>query len=519
MLGPFGSDDEPDEPFLERAAEWATDLGYRDPPPEVRRAARAQLQSTVGAAVWSLALPVADEIAATVAAEHGDGPVSFLAGGPTTLRGACWGHAALSMALDFDDTVLGGHTGHSSVFVPLATAEATGASGRRALTAMVAANEISARIASAAAVGPFRGQQTAYVHAVAAAVGRAVVAGDDAETLANALAIALGQPPWPLEPAFLGSDAKVASAADPVLTGLTALTRAREGAVGNTDLLEADAEGGFLDEFASKPLPEFLGGLGVRWHTRAVTVKPVPGCAYVTAPVEAALEVRKEFPDRDVTVGRVTVEGSLFCTEVNDRAAPYVRGPDSTLAALNFSVPYNVASALLRGEHTPRQFTPRALGDAQVWKLVQNVEVEHDPAFTMAALESEVPLGAMLRRVGPGVVPYAASTVGPVTTLRHLPTLLKFVRKRPLPNDLSDADKRMGARVAVELESGEELSATVEHPTGFAGRTLAEVRATARTKLREALEARGVREADARAAAERVGALHEAGEVSLGAWL
>jgi 2-methylcitrate dehydratase PrpD len=517
MLGPFGRGDEPEAPFLERAAEWATELGSRDPPPEVRRAARAQIQSTVAAAVWSLDLPVADEVAATVAADHGDGPASFLAGGATTVRGASWGHAALSMALDFDDTVLGGHTGHSSVFVPLAVAEAEDATGRRALTATIAANEVSARIAAAAAVGPFRGQQTAYVHAVAAAVGRAVVAGDDAETLANAMALALGQPPWPLDPAFLGSDAKVTSAADPVLTGLTAVTRAREGAVGDTDLLEAD--GGFLEEFSSKPLPEFLGGLGERWHTRAVTVKSVPGCAYVTAPVEAALEVRAAFPDRDVTVGRVTVEGSLFCTEVNDRATPYVKGPDSTLAALNFSVPYNVASALLRGEHTPRQFTPEALGESTVWKLVQNVEVEHDPAFTMAALESEVPLGAMLRRVGPGVLPYAASTVGPATTLRHLPTLLRFVRKRPLPTDLSDADKRLGARVTVELASGETLSATVEHPTGFAGRTLAEIRATARTKLREALEGTGMRESDARTAAETVESIHEAETVSLGTWL
>ncbi|WP_255148914.1 MmgE/PrpD family protein [Halorarius halobius] len=514
---PFVGGDDEEPPFLERAAAWATDLGYRDVPPAVRRAARAQVHSTVGAAVWSLDLPVADEIAAAVERDHGDGPVSFLGGPDSTLRGACWGHAALSMALDFDDTVLGGHTGHSSVFVPLAAAEATGASGRRALTAVVAANEVAARVASAAAVGPFRGQQTAYVHAVAAAVARAVIEGDDADTLADALGVALGQPPWPLDAAFLGSDAKLTSAADPLLVGLTAVTRAREGARGATDLLEA--EGGFLEAFASKPLPEFLTGLGERWHTRALTVKPVPGCAYVTAPVEAALELRRELPDREVTIGRVTVEGSLFCTEVNDRATPHVRGPDSTLAALSFSVPYNVASALLRGEHTARQFTPAALGESRVWKLADNVAVEHDPQFTMAALDSEVPLGAMLRRVGPGVIPYSMSAVGPATTLRHLPTLARFVRKRPLPDDLSTADKRMGARVTVELDGGETLSATVDHPTGFAGHTLPEVRAVARNKLRAALEARGASDPEARRAADELDAMYEAETVALGEWL
>lgn len=513
----LGGDDEAG-PFVDRAAEWAADLSLGDVPPEVRRAARAQVHSTLGAALWTLELPIGDRIARTVRSEHGaDGAVSFLPGGTTSVAGACWGHAALSMALDFDDTVLGGHTGHSSVFVPLAVAEATGASGRETLAAVVAANEVSARVASAAAIGPFRGQQTAYVHAVGATVARAVVADDDADTLADALGIALGQPPWPLEPAFLGSDAKVASAADPVLTGLSAVTRAREGFEGNSDVLEGDE--GFLDAFADHPLPEFLSGLGERWHTRALTVKPVPGCAYVTAPVEAAVEVHRQFPDRSVTVNRITVEGSLFCTEVDDRAARYVDGPDSPLAALSFSVPYNVAAALLAGELTPRQFTPEALADGRTWALAGNVRVEHDPAFTVAALRSEVPVGAMLRRVGPAVIPYAAKTVGPAAALRHLPTLLRFLRKRPLPDDLSGADKRMGARVRVDLEGGETLSATVEHPTGFAGHTLPEVRAVARKKFRRALEAGGATEAESRRAADAVGSLHEASEVSLAGFL
>ena len=507
--------------FIERAAEWAADLQYEHLPAPVRRAADAQRCSTVGGLLWTLEHPVGGEILGTVADEFPDsaGPTATLPGaGAVPVRAACYGGAALAMAMDFDDTVLGGHTGHSAVLVALAYAEANEddleAPGRRALTAHVAANEVSARIASAAAVGPFRGQQTAYVHSVGAAVARGVVEGLDPTALADAIAIALAQPPWPLVPDFLGSDAKVFSAAEPVLTGLSAVAAARNGLSGNPDVLAG--EDGFLDEFATYPLPEFLTGLGERWHTRAVTVKPYPGCAYVTAPVHAALRVRDRVREAVAATGSdrapitaIRVEGSLFTERVDALASRYTDRTASPLASLNFSIPFNVAVALRDGEHTPRQLHPDRVGDESVWELADLVTLEHDPAFTMRALESEVPLGAMLRRVGPAVLPYSAKTVGPVTALKNLPTLLRFVRKRPLPDDLSGADKAMGACVTVRLADGRQFSETVEHPPGFAGRGLDETRAIARRKLAAALRARGVEETTARHAAE---ALRDIGE-------
>lgn len=509
------------ETFIDTAATWAAGLRYGRIPAAVRRAAAAQFASTLGAAVWTLDHPIGDRVLDTVRDEFpaGEGPAATLPGaGPMPVRGACYGGAALAMAMDFDDTVLGGHTGHSAALVPYLYAEARGAAldhpGRRALTAHVAANEIAARVASAAAVGPFRGQQTAYVHSVGAAVARGVVERDDADTLADAIAIALGQPPWPLVPDFLGSDAKVLSAAEPTCSGLSAVAAARNGLRGNPDAVEA--EDGFLDEFADLPLPEFLGGLGDRWHTRAVTVKPYPGCAYVTAPVHAALAVRKRVRDAVAGTGDgrasitgVRVDGSLFSHEVDSLAGRYTDRTESPLASLNFSIPYNVAVALRDGEHTPRQLHPDRVGDEAVWELADRVTVAHDPTFTLRALESEVPLGAMLRRVGWRVVPYSARSVGAVTALRNLPTLLRFVRKRPLPDDLSGADKAMGARVTVRLADGREFAETVEHPPGFAGRALDETRAIARRKLSDALAARGAASDDARRTARELRDVHE----------
>lgn len=510
----FGADDADDAAFLDRAARWAATLTYSDVPKPVRRAAKAQLTSTVGAAVWTRTQPLGERVFDATTAQYDDGESTFLGGVQLSPAGAAYGNAALSMALDFDDAVLGGHTGHSSVFVPLAYAEATHASGARVLVAHVAANEIAGRLASATFRDPFGGQRAAYIHAVAAAVGRSVIEGDDAETLASALGTALAQPPWPLEASTLGSNAKLWSASEPLECGLAAVESARAGVTGRNDLIER--AGGFFDAFATHPLSAFLDEFGERWHTRAVSVKAVPGCTYVTAPIEAALEVRGRFDRGRTEIGRVDVYGPRFTTEANERASPYLDGSNSPTSALSCTVPYNVAVALADGEHTPRQVCGR-VADDDVWQLADRVRVHHDPAFTVAALESAVPAGLMLRQVGIPAVGYTARTVGARTALRRLPTVLGFARKRPLPTELASSDERIGARVEVTATDGRTFEATVEHPSGFAGKPLSEIRAVARKKCRTGLEAAGFDESTARRRTDALLAIDDAERVSLAA--
>jgi hypothetical protein len=124
----------------------------------------------------------------------------------------------------------------------------------------------------------------------------------------------------------------------------------------------------------------------------------------------------------------------------------------------------------------------------------------------------------MLRPVGVPVVGYAAKTVGIGATLRHLPTLLRFARKRPLPTDLSEADKRMGARVEVTTTDGRTVEATIEHPSGFAGKPIEEIRAVARNKCRSGLEAAGVSQSVATERVDELFEIDDAATVSLAAF-
>lgn len=509
--------DEPDlEAFLVRASKWASDLGYRQIPKPVRRAAKAQVASTVGAAIWTATHPLGDRIDGAVDKEGDPGcdadRATFLAGRDCPPAVAARGNAALSLALEFDDAVPGGHTGHSSVFVPLAYAESSGVSGERALVAVVAANEVAARLGAATASGPFHGQRAAYVHSVGAAVGRAVVEGDDAETLADALGTALLQPPWPLDPPFFGADARVWTASEPIGTGLQAIGSARAGLSGRPDLIEADA--GFLENFASQPRETFLGDFGDRWHTQALSVKANPASAAVAAPIEAALDIRGRFDRGRTAIERVDVHAARPTLDAADGVSPYLDGPDTPIAALPYSVSYNVAAALVDGEHTPRQLGDRSK-NVGIWKIADRVFLHHDAGFTATALRSDAVAGVAPVDGGLPALVDGARRLGVGGSIRHLPTVVGLARSGPVPTDLSSISPRIGARVEVSTTDGQTVESTIEHPTGFAGRPLAEVRAVARNKCRTGLQAAGVREALARERVDELLALESADGVSL----
>jgi len=189
LVGNSGTDP---EPFPERAAEWATGLTYRDIPRPVRRAGRAQLTGCVGAALWTRTHPLGEKIRGSVPDRAGE--ATFLGGRHVDPATAAAGNAALASALGFEGSILGGKTGASAVFVPLAYAEAAKLGGTELLVAQIAANEIAGRLGASVPTGPFSGANAAWIHAVSAAVGRSVIEGDDPGTLADAIASALARP-------------------------------------------------------------------------------------------------------------------------------------------------------------------------------------------------------------------------------------------------------------------------------------------------------------------------------------
>src|SRR5215203_2509167 len=138
---------------LRKLARWASGLRLEDCPARVREQAVNQILSTLAALYsgWDSDLGRPVEGAFTSSPAHGRARV-VPTGVPAAAPHAAALMASWSMVLDYDDVMLGGHTGHSSVLVPFALGSVGGHSGAELMTAQIVANETAARINMVCAV-------------------------------------------------------------------------------------------------------------------------------------------------------------------------------------------------------------------------------------------------------------------------------------------------------------------------------------------------------------------------------
>lgn len=441
------------EPTLtEQLAAWAAPLRFEDIPERVVSYARSQILSQLAAARATLDHPLGEKVRAVFGRPLQADP-----------HRSAVALAALTMALDYDDTVYAGHVTHSTVNVPLAYAASSGLDGRGLIAAVVASGECAARITAAATLGPHRGQTAAHAHLVGAPAARLHSSGASADLWVDAWGLALTAPPWSLHRGFLGSDAKLFTASVPIDTGLRAVDGAQAGLVGARDIIEAPD--GFLARFADEPLPEaVIHGLGERWHTETTSFKVYPGCAYLDGAIDAAIALHRRLGAMEVDqIDSVTVTAGILTVAVDLRAAPYITGPTSPVAALNFSVGYSIATALLTGGLTHHDFAAPMLDDPRRWALVERVRVEHDEDLTRRSLLATAPLGEALRLAGRDrarrwLIAHGGQEAGPMADDLGPPVA-----------DFRGAEKAIGARVEVRLRDGTTLVETVDIPVGAVG--------------------------------------------------
>ena len=437
--------------LIENLSRWASGLDLDDVPDRVVHLASSQVLSQLAAARAGAQHPLGQ----AVIRGFGEPWQASAAQSAFVLAG-------LTPWLYYDDTAYAGHLSNSTVTVPMAYAHALGLDGRELLTAVIVANECAARITAAATLGRFRGQNAPHTHLAGAVSGRLRAEGAPAEDWISAFSIAFSMPPWPSLRAFLGSDARVLSAAMPVRMGLDACDAARVGLAGPRDILEHPD--GFLATFASVPLPDAVDlALGRRWHTETLSFEVHPGGPVLDAAVDCAADLHRAVGPVTVdAIDEVVVTTSMYTLLVDAKAAEFIDGERSPVSALVFSARYAVASTLLTGGLTGADFARPATADEQRWRLAAKIRLEHDAGMTRQSVLSEAPFGEALRQAGPR----AAKWLEEVGT--HW--LVDLVGELPAPNEsFEDATKAMPARVEVRLRTGETRSAERSIPVGAIG--------------------------------------------------
>ncbi len=428
-------------------AAFAADLRYEDIPPRVHDRAKAQILSVLGASHagrYSEGARTALDVATTWGAA--DESTAWLSGDRLPHLSAIFANACASVSFDFDDYVFAGHTGHSAVCAAFAYGEMCGASGKDVLTAITAANEVGARLGAALLFGPQNGQMWSYIHVLEGACVASRFLGLDADATANAIGIGFTQPPYALMPSFMGPDSKLLIPSSTTVDGCRAAELAAKGWTGATEILE-DRQG-FLARFNRDHLGWMLGGYGDAWLSDTMTIKIVPGCAYIDTAIDAFREmaVPSEEIDRiDVRCGALTAGMEAFSGMYRspDRLAPI---------SINFSVALSIGLIMVAGDLRP-EFLSHAYIDANrdaIEAAASRVTLTHDPELDRGT----------------------GTHIGPLLANKTL-------------DDVSFEDYVMAfpAHVTITTKDGRTHEARQDTPLGAAGRPWEETRVLAREKF------------------------------------
>jgi 2-methylcitrate dehydratase PrpD len=163
--------------------------------------------------------------------------------------------------------------------------------------------------------------------------------------------------------------------------GVTAATLARHGFKGPR--LAYEGRFGVFKSYLG-PLAEdcdlalATAGLGEVWELANVTVKPLPACHFTHACADAAaiLRERHGLSPSDILSVRALVPKEVVKTVCEPVATK--KRPQNSYDA-QFSIPYIVATALVKGGFSLADLGEEAMRDEQVLALARKVEYEVDP--------------------------------------------------------------------------------------------------------------------------------------------
>lgn len=480
----------------ERISKWVFNVKYEDIPRRTIKEAKIQILNILASLFAGYQTKTAKAVLKTVSSWGGKGECTIIPSGKkTTLHQAIFANCSLSMALDYDDYLFAGHTGHSAVLVPLTLAERFKISGKDLLLSQIIANEVEGRIGASVMLGPQNGQLWSFLHLIGAALASAKALRLNPEQTLNALGISLYQPNFSLLPGFMGSAAKILTATTAV-NGVIAAELARDGLTGPPDILEN--EKGFWHYFSYLPLPYMIDGLGKVWLTDTLSYKIYPGCAYIDSAIDCVLRIVN--PVRKVNseeIKKVKVFTNLLTMKMDQLSSPFLKREKSEPVTLNFYLPYNLAVALIDRELTPRQLKPERIKDKKVWQLVDKIELHHEAKFTRGLME------ALSKVLDYKFVFKNLNLLGMLSSSRDFKfketlqllnsinpeSLLKEVASKENKPDFKRFNLPMGARVRILMKDGREVSATQEIPQGAGGRPQKEKRQLVERKFEQETKA------------------------------
>lgn len=367
-----------------RLAAYAANFELAHVPAEVVATAKLCILDAIGIAFASNTFDFAARTAAGIQSVAGPGEHVVIGRRERLpLRDAALLNGVLIHGLDYDDTHPGSVVHATASVLPAVLAEGRkrGATGARALAAYVLAVEADARIGLQAGGWWQKAgfHPTGVVGVFGAALAAGYLQGQTAAQLAMGQGLALSMASGSMEFLDDGTWTKRLHPGWAASSGLTAASLAAHGFESPRQAFEGRF--GLFNTYLGGRWPgtdrDLLAGLGERWETATVAIKPYPVCHFNHACGDAALALQAEhgFSSADVVSITARIHRNQMPV-VCEPAAAKLR-PQSDYDA-KFSLPYFVAACLVRGQFGLRELEPASIGDPAILELCAKVHCEHD---------------------------------------------------------------------------------------------------------------------------------------------
>lgn len=363
-------------------AEFVVNTNYEDIPAYVienqKKSVLDAIGITYGASTLGDGCREMLRIAESLAA-NGDGEATVI--GFDKKLPAAWAafaNASMAHGLDFGDTHDRStiHANASSFPAALAVAEQLGGvSGRDLLTALVLGSEVAIRIALAADVNDvsYGFYPPTIYSSYAATVAVAKLMRLNADQIVNAISFNLCQSTCSSE--LMNNKRTVIRSIREAFTARNAIVScamAKENLIGFEQPLEGKF--GFYHAFLrDNYTPERVTeGLGEVWEAAELTYKVWPCCFGNHSPITGTMQLMKEHGLTAEDIVHINVEigdpNLILVEPLNER-----RNPENAIFG-KFSIPFNVASVLVKGNVTIDSYSDALLHDPEIRALTAKID-------------------------------------------------------------------------------------------------------------------------------------------------
>ena len=343
------------ENMTEKFAEFCEQLKYEDLSPEVIKRTKLLILDTVGIIIRARhdAESTSSLVSAIEKLEMSNGSCQVFSDKKTySPSAAALLNGTLAHSLDFDDTHAEAslHSSAPILSAALAAAQMNKSSGQELITACVVGYEVQIRLglaggASAHYKKGFHPSATCGIFGAAAAAG--FLMGLTKEQYISAFGIALSQSAGSMQFLTDGAWTKRSHVGQAAQNGLSCAIMAGEGFKGPSKAFEG--QWGYLHSYASGGnIKKAIDGLGEKFETLNLGVKPYPSCRYSHAAIDGLIELKKElnFSSEDlddVDIGLSETALNIIGYPLNDKQNP------KSIVDGQFSMPFCAAVTVKSG--------------------------------------------------------------------------------------------------------------------------------------------------------------------------